>query len=476
MRTIGWLQGLVLLAASGFHPVQAALHRYHVEVGESLDRLKVRACFDGVAPDFLTAGTGGAVAFLEQVDVGSAGPSDPPHGERISLPALGPDACIEYRVKLDGVRNGPQTGGPETRWVGRDLLTAIGDWLWRPPPEAGEIEIRFSLPDGVDVSTPWPKVQGDATVFRLGPTPPDWPGVVAIGRFASREIQAGGATLRLAMLDGPPPEQQARIESWVLSAARNVASLRGRFPVDSLQVIVAPAGRGKGPVPWAYVARGGGPSVHFFINPAYSAADFRRDWSATHEMSHLFLPYVAARDAWLAEGLPTYLQNLLMARAGVLEEHEAWSRMIVGLQRAAKVGVGLTLAQASQRAGIGGVYRRVYWGGASVFLEADLRLRAQSEGRQSLDTALEGIARCCLAEHRRWPAAELLEAMDRATGTTLFSELARERLDVGEFPDFQSQLVRAGVSVANGLVVLDDSAPFAAARREIMKSRQLAHP
>jgi hypothetical protein len=476
LHTIGRLQGLILLAATGLTPVQAAVHRYEVDVGESLDRLKVRACFDGVAPDFLTAGTEGAVAFLERVDLGMAGPSGPPHGERISLQALSPDACIEYRVKLDGVRSGPQTGGPETRWVGRDLLTAIGDWLWRPPPEAGEIEIRFRLPDGVKVSTPWPKAQADGLVFRPGSTPANWPGVVAIGRFSSREIQAGGAILHLAMLDGPPPEQQARIENWVQSAARNVASLHGRFPVEALQVVVAPAGHGKGPVPWAYVARGGGPSVHFFINPAYSAADFRRDWSATHEMSHLFLPYVAARDTWLAEGLPTYLQYVLMARAGVLEEREAWSRMIVGLQRAAKVGPGVTLAQASQRAGIGGIYQRVYWGGASLFLEADLRLRAQSEGRQSVDTALDGIARCCLAEHRRWQAAELLQAMDRATGTTLFSDLARERLEMQEFPDFQSHLVRAGVSVANGLVVLDDAAPFASARREIMKTRHPEHP
>jgi len=27
-------------------------------------------------------------------------------------------------------------------------------------------------------------------------------------------------------------------------------------------------------------------------------------------MSHLFLPYVVSRDAWLFEGMPTYLQNV----------------------------------------------------------------------------------------------------------------------------------------------------------------------
>jgi hypothetical protein len=469
MRVSGRLGLLLLLGTAALH---AAPHRYEVRIDESLDRLDVRACFDGAAPDFLTAETSGAGAFLEHVDLGGGTASPPPRADRISLQALGPDACIEYKVRLDAKRSGVQTGGPESRWVGRDLLTSIGDWLWRPPGDGGEIEIRFRLPAGVNVSTPWRKVQPDQPVFRVGPTPASWPGVVAIGRFAPRELQVGGATLHLALLDGPSDAQRVRLETWIEAAARNVASLHGRFPVESLQVVVAPTSRGRGPVPWAYVARGGGPAVHLFINPSHPAADFMRDWSATHEMAHLFLPYVGPRDTWLAEGLPTYLQYLLMARGGALDESEAWSRMIVGLQRAAKVGAGLTLAQASERAGIGGVYQRVYWGGAALLLEADLRLRESSGGTRSLDSALEGIARCCLTQDRRWPASELLDEMDRATGATVFSDLARERLGMPQFPDFQAQMVRAGVSVANGEVVLDDSAPLAAARRAMMRARR----
>jgi hypothetical protein len=479
MRTGFWLPALMALAAAGPHPAQAAaLHRYSVQVGESLDRLKVRACFDGAAPAFLAADTDGAAAYLEQITLPGHPGSRPPRADRIALPGLADDACIEYRVKLDAVRGGAQTGGPESRWVGRDLLTSIGDWFWRPPPEAGDIEISFSLPSGVHVSTPWEPAPAhtDKPAFRIQPTPAGWPGVVAIGRFASEELHVGGAKLRLAMLDGPPAERQARIVGWVESAARNVASLLGRFPVESLQVVVAPTPRGNGPVPWAYVSRGGGPGVHFFINPSHPAAELRRDWTATHEMSHLFLPYVAARDTWLAEGVPTYLQNLLMARGGVLEEREAWSRMIVGLQRAAKVAPGLTLAQASERAGVGGVYQRAYWGGAGVMLEADLRLRELSGGSQSLATALEGIARCCLAQNRRWPASELLDEMDNATGTTVFAALLRERVEVPEFPEFQSQLVRAGVSVSGGEVVLDDAAPLAEARRAMMRAYPSAKP
>jgi hypothetical protein len=465
-----WLPGL-FLALAGISAAQAApLHRYQVAVSESLDRLRVRACFDDPVPSALQAETSGARAFLERVSLRDGAPIQLPDGDSIPLHGIGGDGCIEYRVKLEGARAGAQSGGPESRWAGRDLLTSIGDWLWRPPQDAGEVEVAFRLPAGVNVSAPWLRVADkESPVYRLGPTPVNWPGVVAFGRFAERDIAADGGTLHLSILDGPPPQQQAWIERWVAAAARNVSTLHGRFPVASAQVIVAPTPRGKGPVPWAYVSRGGGPAVHLFVNPAHPAGAFERDWSATHEMSHLFLPYVVARDVWLTEGLPTYLQNVLMARGGAIDEREAWKRMIVGFQRAEKVGAGLSLAQASERVGNGGLYQRVYWAGAALLLEADLRVREQTGGVQSLDTALDAIAHCCLGQDRRWTAAELLGELDRATGSTFFGDIARSRLDKNEFPDFKAVLVRAGVTVANGEVVLDDAAPWAPARRALMR-------
>ncbi len=464
-----WLPGL-FLALAGISPAQAApLHRYQVAVSESLDRLRVRACFEDPVPSTLQAETSGARAFLERVSLRDGAPIQLPDGDSIPLQGVGDNGCVEYRVRLESARAGAQSGGPESRWAGRDLLTSIGDWLWRPPQDAGEVEVSFKLPAGVNASAPWLRAAGkDVPVYRLGPTPVNWPGVVAFGRFAERDVAAGRGILHLAILDGPPPQQQAWIERWVAAAARNVSTLYGRFPVASAQVIVAPTPRGKGPVPWAYVSRGGGPAVHLFVNPAHPAGAFERDWSATHEMSHLFLPYVVARDAWLTEGLPTYLQNVLMARGGAIDEREAWKRMIVGLQRAEKVGVGLSLARASERVGTGGLYQRVYWAGAALLLEADLRLREQSGGAQSLDTALDAIAQCCLGQDRRWTAAEILDELDRVTGSTVFGGLV-DRLDDSEFPGFKAVLVRAGVTVANGEVALDDSAPWAAARRALMR-------
>lgn len=464
------LAALMLLcagAASG-----APLHRYIVEVGESLDSLAVKACFDGKVPGELVAETSGAGTFLEEVRL-SGRQLQPQGGELIALDGAPDNACVDYRVKLRPVTSAAQTGGPETRRIGRDLLTSVGDWLWRPRvlEEGADVELSFVLPAGIAVSAPWARAGAGAAnpAFRLGPTPYNWPAVAAFGRFAEREIVVPGALLRLVFVGSSTPAQQARAEQWVKRAAHNVTTLYGRFSVESVQMIVAPISRGRGPVPWAYVSRGGGAGVHLFIDPSRAPQEFDRDWSLTHEMSHLFLPYVAVRDAWLFEGLPTYLQNVLMVRGGAIEPQEGWSRLIAGFQRGARAGTGLSLAQASERISVRGNYLRVYWAGAAMMLDADLRLREITQGRHSLDTALAGLADCCLAPERRWSADEVIARLDRITGTTVFGDVMREQFESDDFPDFKRVLVRAGVTVKDGEVVLDPAAPGAPFREALMR-------
>lgn len=452
----------------------APLHRYDVAIDGTLEILQVRACFDGEPPTALVAETSGARAYLESMQVDGR-PVEPESGEQLSLAGAAADACVDYRVRLRPAQSPAQTGGPETRRVGRDMLTAIGDWLWRPADlaDGADIELVFRLPPGMEVSAPWqrmPSADGRPR-FRIGPGPASWPGVVAFGGFEIQRIQVPGATLNLALLDGPPPEHQARMQRWIERAARHLTHAYGRFPVASLQVIVAPTTQGSGPVPWAYVARGGGPAVHLFINPAHSPGAFDRDWTATHEMAHLFLPYIAAPDAWLFEGLPTYMQNLLMVRGGAIPVEEGWRRMIVGFQRGERSGSGLSVARASERVGVGGNYLRVYWAGAAMMLEADLRLREQSRGAQSLDAVLAGLAECCLSGERRWSAEEVVARLDELAGVSIFGDVMREQLARAGFPDFRRVLVRAGVTVRGGEVVLDPAAPGAAAREALMLPR-----
>ncbi|MBC8006990.1 MAG: hypothetical protein H7X76_02970 [Prolixibacteraceae bacterium] len=454
---------------------QAALaHRYDVTVDQSLERISVRACFNGKAPEALVAESDGARFYLESMRLGDRALE--PVEDKVILGATQENTCVDYQVNLQPAQSRAQTGGPETRRVGRDMLTSIGDWLWRPPESETYIELRFHLPPGMEVSAPWPRrtLSDGQPVFLIGATPYNWSGVVAIGHFAQRVVQVPGAVLHLALLDTQSPAHVVQLEQWIETTARNVTLLYGRFPVASLQVVVAPTPSGRGPVPWAYVSRGGGPAVHLFINPARPAEEFARDWSLTHEMSHLFLPYVIARDAWLFEGLPTYLQNVLMARGEAVSVEEAWRRMQAGFRRGARTAPDLSLTRATERMGRNGIYQRVYWAGAAMLLGADLQLRKQTGGRHSLGTALEQLSRCCASEQRRWSAQEIIVRLDDLTGTTVFSELVRTQFEGDNYPDYEAVMARAGVKFEGGRVEFDASAPWAAERDALMLPSAIA--
>jgi hypothetical protein len=458
---------LALFVVATLSAQAAPTYRYEVRVHPSLERLAIQACFEGQAPRALVAESDAAKLYLESMRIGER--SLEPAGDEVILQGASENACVDYEVKLQPAQSSAQTGGPETRRVGGGMLTAIGDWLWRPREPEADMELRFKLPPGVEVSVPWPrKTAGDGQpVFLAGATPHNWPGIVAFGHFIVRDMPIPGAVVHLAVLGAPA--QQKQLEQWIENTARNVAMLYGRFPVSSLQVVVSPTPRGRGPVPWAYVSRGGGPAVHLFINPARSAEEFERDWSLTHEMSHLFLPYVVSRDAWLFEGLPTYLQNVLMARGGAIGIEEAWRRMLAGFERGARTAPEMSLARASERIGRSGLYLRVYWAGAAMMLAADLQLRAQTGGKQSLDTALEQLARCCVEEQRRWSAQEIIARLDEITGTTVFGDLVRAQLASERYPDYEAVLTRAGVKLDGEKLELDASAPWAAERNVLMR-------
>ena len=176
-----------------------------------------------------------------------------------------------------------------------------------------------------------------------------------------------------------------------------------------------------------------------------------------------------SRDAWLFEGIPTYLQNVLMARGGSISVEEAWQRMQAGFQRGARTASALSLARAGERIGYNGIYLRVYWAGAALMLAADLQLRSRTGGEQSLDTALEQLSRCCASEERRWSAQEIIVRLDQVPGTTVFSELVRAQFEAEGFPDYEAVLARAGVKLEGARVEFDASAPWAAERDALMQ-------
>lgn len=451
---------LALPVAGGAQTEPRRLHKYQVAIDEALATLSVRACFDGEPPAELVAESLDAPLALIDARVEGGRKSIQPSGA-LALRQVPTDGCLLYSVNVSRpIRQHDRTDG-KIRRLGQDLLTSVGLWLWRPATLSAseDVELTFLLREGLSVSAPWKPMgatPGQA-VFRLGHAPHDEPAYVAFGRFKEREIPVGSARLRLAVLEGSPPADVEKMHGWLADASQVVARLHGRFPVSQAQVLVVPDARGGEPTPWAHVVRGGAPAVHFFVNQRRPIEEFYGDWTAVHEFSHLLLPLVSREDAWLYEGVATYYQNVLRARAGRIAAQEAWTMMHAGFQRGRDDATGMTLAQATESMYRSGAYMRVYWEGTALMLMADVRLRQMTAGKQSLDTALAALNECCNAPDRAWSARELLGKLDALTGTRVFGDLYEQHIASHAFPDLAPAYRALGISAESGAIEFSGS-------------------
>jgi len=199
-------------------------------------------------------------------------------------------------------------------------------------------------------------------------------------------------------------------------------------------------------VPWGEVQRGGGDAVHLYINQSLSEQAFIDDWVMVHELSHLLHPVIVSPDRWLYEGIASYYQNVLRARAGLMSAQSAWSKLHAGFERGIRgTPRGRSLAEVSETMIRDRSFMRVYWSGAALALLADVELRRHSAGAQSLDTALAALSDCCLPSNRSWTARELMQKLDRLTDTTVFMDLYRAHVDSDDFPDLGAVYTELGL-------------------------------
>ena len=450
---------LVLLILLAIAPAASGndVLRYRVSVPESLDQLSVEVCQGSRVIEEFSSHSAEARQYLFVPDRGVTRPLvELSHG-RIRYKG-GAEQCFDYAVDLAAAR-----GADTSRLVRAQygaILMRSGLWLWRPTSQPAETSIRvaFDLPEGHDVSAPWQRVDGSDgdPVYTISGSPPDWPDLVAVGRFRTDMIPVAGARLRVTVLGSEPAVSEPDISSWIREAADAITTLYGRFPVPSPQILVVPQGPAGEAVPWAQVLRGGGAAAHFFVDQTRPLDEFREDWTAAHELSHMLLPYILRDDSWLSEGFASYYQNVLRARAGMLPRETAWQKLYDGFQRGREGTRGATLVEASRDMRKRGSYMRVYWSGATNALIADVELRRRSQGQQSLDAALGALAECCLPSDRAWTGSELFGLLDELTAQTVFMELYEQHAESRRFPDLGPTSKRLGIDYQSGRVRLSD--------------------
>ena len=118
---------------------------------------------------------------------------------------------------------------------------------------------------------------------------------------------------------------------------------------------------------------------------------------------------------------------------------------------------------------------KVYWSGAVLALMADIELRQRSDGKESLDTVLGQLQRCCLPARREWSGPKLFKKLDSFIDEPVFMPLYRRYANATGFPDPQPALNDLGVIItAGGSVRFRADAKFADIREALTRQRSVS--
>ena len=121
----------------------------------------------------------------------------------------------------------------------------------------------------------------------------------AFDRLPATDLEVSGGTIRVAFAPGDIALPKEKVLDWVRMSAKAVTTYYGRFPVNSLRLLLVPVdgARIRGGTTWGYR----GAAIRIPLGRDSTEDVLRRDWVMVHEMVHTALPDLA-RSPCLAVG------------------------------------------------------------------------------------------------------------------------------------------------------------------------------
>jgi hypothetical protein len=332
---------------------------------------------------------------------------------------------------------------------GDAVLVTPGFLLPLPETErAAMLRFRINHPSGGAVLTALkPDQDGyyQVPLLRLNEAGP-----LILGDIQGEQL-GGDPELTLAMPPGAWQIARGQLAAWVSAVAESNRRFWERSPARNALVILVPSARSG--VPFGRVLSLGGGVVTVLVGRQASAQDLYDDWVLVHELLHLGSPMMRDMGAWLNEGIATFYEPVLRARAGWKSEDDVWHEWISQMPRGmpAMTDIGL------ENAGRGGIY----WGGALFVLMAEIESLQASDGKIGFSDCLRTV----LAEGGdvtlKWPTMKLIDRCDALLGRTVVAPLAKRHIERGSAMDLDRLWRRLGVSLADGEIRYDDAAELA---------------
>ena len=278
----------------------------------------------------------------------------------------------------------------------------------------------------------------------------------------SLSLPMTGGTIAVVFADDVPGVNRPKVLAWVRHAARALTTYFGRFPVDHLGLLIIAEDSDK--VGHATTFGYAGSAIRIHVGMRADDGALARDWVLVHEMMHAALPDLPRRALWLQEGSATYLEPIARTQAGELAVTEVWRQSLAGMPRG------------QPNAGEGGMdgtdaWGRLYWGGATFWLLAEVGIFEATQGRGSLREALRAINRASGGNSIEWSPEQMMQTGDMAVGGVTLATLYRRFADQRIETDLYALFARLGVvGRPDGAIAFDDSAPLARLRQRITRA------
>lgn len=278
-------------------------------------------------------------------------------------------------------------------------------------------------------------------------------------------LSIGEGEIEVVFADGAPGLDHAQVMEWIGSSARAVTTYFGRFPVRHVGLLVIADDGDRISSGSTYGFSGSAIRIH--VGRMARETAFQDDWILVHEMTHLALPHVPQRSEWLLEGNATYVEPIARAQAGQLDPSAIWRWSLEGMPKGQPLPGDLGLDNTH-------TWGRIYWGGATFWLLADIEILEETHGLRGAQEALRAINRKSGGNGATWTVDQVMATGDEATGTLVLSRLYAKMKAAPAAADMAGLFRELGVGERDGRIVFDEGAPLAAIRRRITEPRE--HP
>ena len=280
----------------------------------------------------------------------------------------------------------------------------------------------------------------------------------------AEELKIEGSTITIQYDAKFAPALEHNIRQWVKNSATAVSRYYHGFPVQKCKVLVhAEDGSGVG------VSEAKFDHCEIVIDVPLgigtSTTELREDWILAHEMTHLAFPLVTRKDRWLVEGMATYVEPFARMHVGLMSVAEVWEDLVKRCPDGQPRNSTETLANSRR-------IDRIYWGGASFCLLADMELRKQSNNRFGLQDALAAICKDGANFESELSARQALALGDKALKTNILVSLYDRFANSSAQIDVNSIFKSLGVNKQGSKVIFDDAAPLAGYRKKINRGAE----